>query len=112
MSRPRRAVTFGRRCIPGRGVARRLHTPGMRPARALRAGRIAALGVNRTSGTQHLRVATVQADSRLTCSAGLSSRSATNFRVAEVGPEVSWQQVVKPAELVREVLTTRSSGLG
>ena len=53
VSRPRSPVTFGRRCIPGRGVARRLHTPGMRPPRALRAGRIAALGVNRTSGTQH-----------------------------------------------------------
>ena len=38
----RSPVTFGRRCIPGRGVARRLHTPGMRPPRALRAGRIAA----------------------------------------------------------------------
>src|SRR5687768_1479895 len=47
------SVTFGRRCIPGRGVARRLHTPGMRPPRALRAGRIAALGVNRTSETRH-----------------------------------------------------------
>ena len=52
--RPRSPVTFGRRCIPGRGVARRLHTPGMRPPRALRAGRIAALGVNRTSGTRVL----------------------------------------------------------
>ena len=35
-----------------RRVARRLHTPGMRPPRALRAGRIAALGVNSTSGTR------------------------------------------------------------
>jgi hypothetical protein len=51
--RPRSPVTFGRRCIPGRSVARRLHTPGMRPPRALRAGRIAALGVNRTSGTRY-----------------------------------------------------------
>ena len=74
--RHRSPVTFGRRCIPGRGarlrpgskatglrrglavacrrrIARRLHTPGMRPPRALRAGRIAALGVNRTSVTRH-----------------------------------------------------------
>jgi hypothetical protein len=28
-------------------------TPGMRPPHALRAGRIAALGVNRTSETRH-----------------------------------------------------------
>ena len=34
-------------------VARRVNSPGIRPPRALRAGRIAALGVNRTSGTQH-----------------------------------------------------------
>ena len=39
---------------PGaRRFARRLHTPGMRPPRALRAGRITALGVNRTSETRH-----------------------------------------------------------
>ena len=53
VSRLRSPVTFGRRCIPGRDVARRLHTPGMRPPRALRAGRITALGVNRTSETRH-----------------------------------------------------------
>jgi hypothetical protein len=33
-----------------------LNTPGIRPPRALRAGRIAALGVNRISGTQHYTV--------------------------------------------------------
>ncbi len=39
VSRPRSPVTFGRRCIPGRGVARRLHTPGMRSRLARRAHR-------------------------------------------------------------------------
>ena len=39
-------VTFGRRCIPARCVARRLHTPSsMRPPRALRVGRIGVLDV-------------------------------------------------------------------
>jgi CheY-like chemotaxis protein len=51
--RPRSPVTFGWRCIPWRCVARRLNTPGIRAPRALRDGRIASLGVNRTSGTRY-----------------------------------------------------------
>ena len=52
VSSPRSPVAFGRRCIPGRRVARRLNTHCIRPPRALRA---AALGVNRTSRTRHYR---------------------------------------------------------
>ncbi len=39
-------MAFERRCIPPGGVARRLHTPGMRPPRALPAGRLGALGAS------------------------------------------------------------------
>ena len=45
--------TFGHRCIPPRGVARRSNTPGMLPPRALRDGRIGALDVTRISATKH-----------------------------------------------------------
>jgi hypothetical protein len=37
-------LAFDRRCIPSGGVARWLHTPGMRPPRALPAGRLNGLG--------------------------------------------------------------------
>jgi alpha-L-fucosidase len=46
-------VAFERRCIPSRGVAPRLNTRGIRPRRALRAGRLDALGANLTSGAKH-----------------------------------------------------------
>src|SRR5438093_9393660 len=39
-------VAFGRRCIPPRGVARRSNTRGILPPRALRGGRLAALGAS------------------------------------------------------------------
>src|SRR5204863_9177693 len=44
----RRVITaaFGRRCIPPRGVARRSNTPGIVPPRALRGGRLGALGAS------------------------------------------------------------------
>jgi four helix bundle protein len=39
-------VAFGRRCIPPRGVARRSNTPGILSPRALRGGRLGALGAS------------------------------------------------------------------
>ena len=53
VSTPRSLVAFGRRCIPPRSVARRSNTLRILPPRALRAGRLAALDANETSGRRH-----------------------------------------------------------
>ena len=47
------SLAFGRRCIPPGGVARHSHNPDMLVPRARPAGRIAALGAQRTSETRH-----------------------------------------------------------
>jgi hypothetical protein len=39
-------AAFGRRCIPPRGGAHRSNTPGILPPRALRGGRLGALGAS------------------------------------------------------------------
>jgi hypothetical protein len=49
-------MTFGRRCIPPRCVARRSHTPGMLSPRALRGGRLGARIRHRNYERQHLAV--------------------------------------------------------
>ena len=53
VSRLRSPVAFGRRCIPPGCVAPHSNTPGILARRALPAGRLAALGANRTSETKH-----------------------------------------------------------